>query len=166
MAGVMDWLNSLMSGGNGSSSSGGSNLPAGTQLLPNYGPTLNGNPLNTSSLVDASGNGITGGTGAMGTGSAATSNASTPFGPNLGTGQLAFSGLQTLGNLWNAYQSGQMASKTFDFTKNLANTNLANQTQAYNTNLAGQATARYAQENNPGGAAGYIKANQLPTKTL
>ncbi len=77
------------------------------------------------------------------------------------------SGLQTLGNLWSAYQANSLANKTFNFNSGLAQTNLNNQTQAYNTNLAGMATARAAQENQtPAQALAFTQANSLPQKTL
>jgi hypothetical protein len=91
----------------------------------------------------------------------------TSIGPNLGTGQLAMSGLQTLGGLWNAYQASSLANKSFNFNRDLANTNLGNQTQAYNTNLEGQSGARFAQENKtPAQALDFFNAHKLAQKTL
>jgi hypothetical protein len=97
----------------------------------------------------------------------ATSGMGTEIGVNTGTGQLALGGLQTLGNLWNAYQSSSLANKAFNFNRDLANTNLSNQTQAYNTNLSGQADARFAQENkSPAQALDFFNAHKLASKTL
>ena len=64
------------------------------------------------------------------------------FGMNLDTGKLALSGLQTLGNLWGAIQSNNMAKDQFKLTKDIANTNLNNQIQTYNTSLTDRAMAR------------------------
>jgi hypothetical protein len=133
--------------------------------VPNYsgfdtsnlqGPTQSGMPLSANPT----------GMGAPGTMGSMTGPGTT-LGLNTGTGQLAVGGLQTLGNLWNAYQSNALAQKTFNFNKDLTNTNLANQTQAYNTTLAGQATARSAQENqSPQQALDFINANKLTNKTI
>lgn len=84
----------------------------------------------------------------------------------LGLGQLGIAGLGTLGNIWSAWNANQLANQEFNFDKNYATTNLNNSVQSYNTNLNAQATARYAQENNPGGAASYIAANQLAKPSL
>lgn len=64
------------------------------------------------------------------------------FGMNLDTGKLALSGLQTLGNLWGAIQSNNMAKDQFKFAKETTNTNLNNQIQTYNTGLTDRINSR------------------------
>jgi hypothetical protein len=96
-----------------------------------------------------------------------TGAAGLPFGLNLGTGQLALSGLGTLGDLWMGWNAEKLAGDQFDFQKKFANANLGNQTQAYNTSLADKAYARYAVENRPTSEAdAYIAANKLPNRTV
>ena len=68
------------------------------------------------------------------------------LGMNIPTFQLGLSGISTLGNLWGAFQSSKLANEQFDFSKNMANKNLANQTQSYNTALSDKATARASME--------------------
>ena len=75
---------------------------------------------------------------------------------------LALSGLQTLGNLWGAFQSMKLAKKQFKFTKDFAETNLANQIKSYNTQIADRARSRGVMEGQtPGQVSQYISANAL-----
>jgi len=88
----------------------------------------------------------------------------TQIGPNVGTGQLALGGLQTLGNLWTAWNAEQLAQQSFNFNKTLASDNYTNQAQSYNTKLTDTANTRAAMENQTQGQAqNYINANQLKT---
>lgn len=64
------------------------------------------------------------------------------LGFNLDTGKLALSGLQTLSNLWGAFQSNKMAKDQLKFAKETTNTNLNNQIQTYNTSLADRINSR------------------------
>lgn len=77
---------------------------------------------------------------------AAPGGAATPFGMNVGTGQLALSGLGAIGNAYSAWNASNLAKKQFDFTSGLARTNLANQVKSYNTALSDKARSRGAAE--------------------
>ena len=57
---------------------------------------------------------------------------------------LVLGGIQVLGNLWNSYQSHKMAKEQMAFAREQWDTNLANQTQTYNTALADRIKGRYA----------------------
>lgn len=79
-------------------------------------------------------------------GGPAGSGAGTGLGMNVGTGQLALSGLGSLAGLWQAGQQNKMAKEQFSFQKNMANTNLNNQMKSYNTALEDRMTTRGAME--------------------
>jgi hypothetical protein len=49
-----------------------------------------------------------------------------PLGFNMDTLRLGLGGIQTIGNLWNAFEANKLAKEQFDFTKGITNTNLAN----------------------------------------
>lgn len=71
-------------------------------------------------------------------------NGATPIGPNIGTLGTAFSGMQALANLYGAFQGQKLARQQFDFTKDVTNTNLANQIKSYNTALEDRINSRAA----------------------
>lgn len=79
-------------------------------------------------------------------GPAGAGGAGTGLGMNVGTGQLALSGLGSLAGLWGASQQNKMAKEQFSFQKNMANTNLNNQMKSYNTALEDRMTSRGAVE--------------------
>lgn len=80
----------------------------------------------------------------------------------LGIGQLGLSGIGSLGSLYTGLKSLGLAQDQFNFQKQLANTNLANQTQSYNTALSDKANSRaFAEGQSPAQAASYIAANKL-----
>ena len=64
---------------------------------------------------------------------------SLPFGNNMGTWNLGLNAVMGLGQLWNGFQAQKLARDSFNFNKQLATTNLANQTNAYNTQLEAKA---------------------------
>lgn len=89
------------------------------------------------------------------------------IGFNLPTLDLGLSGLKTLGSLWAAMQSAKIAKKQLNFTRDVTNTNLANQTQSYNTILADKARARGRVEGKSDAqVSDYIAQNSLAKRTI
>ena len=86
----------------------------------------------------------------------------TGLGVNVGTGQLALSGLGALTGIWNASKQNKLAKEQFNFQKDFATTNLNNQTKTYNTALEDRMTARGAAE---GRSADYT-ANEIARRRL
>lgn len=86
----------------------------------------------------------------------------TGFGWNMNTAQLGLGALQSLGGLFNAFQSNRLARDQFNFTKEFANTNLNNSIQSYNTSLSDRANARAkVQGDSDSERDAYIAANRL-----
>lgn len=84
------------------------------------------------------------------------------LGLNIGTGQLALGGLSTVANLWSAFQAQNLAKQQFNFTKDFANANLANQIKSYNTRLEDKFNSRAVlQGEAPGWAQGQIDRNKM-----
>ena len=74
---------------------------------------------------------------------------------------LGLQGLQTIGGLIGAFGSLSLANKQFNLQKDLLNTNLKNQIQAYNTALEDKARSRAAVEGQTSEqTAAYIAANK------
>lgn len=126
----------------------------------------------------------TGATGALGSSAGSVANVSipgiggvpgvngmpwqaTPLGFNLGTAGAVVGGLQTIGNLWGAWEANKLAKKQFAFQKDITETNLANQIMSYNTALNDRIRSRaYTEQGQAGGltqaqAEQYIQDNQL-----
>jgi hypothetical protein len=84
------------------------------------------------------------------------------LGFNVGTGQLALGGLGALTSIWGGLQANSLAKKQFKFTKNVTNTNLANQIKSYNTALDDRITSRAkTQGMSEGEVAAYRDRNSL-----
>lgn len=92
---------------------------------------------------------------------------STPLGWNVGTGQLAISGLSTLGQLWTAWNSVDLAKKNYNLTKATSQANLNNQVSSYNTNLEDKINSRYFTEGKTQAAAdAYYNSHKLEKVNL
>lgn len=77
--------------------------------------------------------------------------------------KLGVGGLQTLGNLWGGFKSLGLAQKQFDFSKMIAEKNLNNSTQSYNTALEDRINSRaVAQGMSNQDRQAYINKNSLP----
>ena len=64
------------------------------------------------------------------------------LGFNVPTAEVALQGLSTIGGLWAAFKQAKLAKKAFNYTKDVTETNMANQIQQYNTALADRANSR------------------------
>jgi len=73
-------------------------------------------------------------------------SAATPFGFNLGTGQLLLGGLQAISNFMAARDQNRLARQQFNYTREVTDTNLANQIRSYNTRLEDRVRTRTAME--------------------
>jgi hypothetical protein len=113
----------------------------GSSLMPTVGATANGlGTMGINSVTDPGAMSVANLAG--GIPGAPGSGPGTGLGFNLGTGQLALSGLGSLGNLWTSFQAQDMAKKQFGLMSGLLNTNLTNSIRSYNTALADRARAR------------------------
>lgn len=75
---------------------------------------------------------------------------------------LILGGVQVLGNLWSTYQQHKMAKEQMSFAREQWDTNLANQTQTYNTALEDRIRARHFTEGKSGGETdAYLEKNRL-----
>ncbi|MDR5839315.1 hypothetical protein [Caballeronia sp. LZ034LL] len=84
------------------------------------------------------------------------------LGANIPTFQLGLGALGTGFNLYSGLKALGLAKDTFDFQKQLAQKNLANQTASYNTALTDRATARAVTEGQSAADRdAYIAANKL-----
>ena len=77
---------------------------------------------------------------------------------------MVLGGVQVLGNLWSTYQQQKMAKEQMSFAREQWDTNLANQTQTYNTALRdkAQGAANYAgKAGDPNFVDDYVDRNKL-----
>lgn len=76
--------------------------------------------------------------------------------------RLALNGLQTIGNLWGAFQAMKLAKEQFKYTKGVTDTNVNNQIKTYNTSLADRAASRAVmQGQSQNDANAYVEQNKL-----
>lgn len=154
----------------GSYTPSASSLNFGQTYTPSLG--LSSDPLSTDySKMDFSTlNGGSGdsqqfnwlGNGSQNGNSGLAGSAQSTLGANIPTFQLGLSGLTSLANLWGAFQSNKLANNQFDYTKQITNTNLANQIKSYNTALSDKATARASMEGwSDSQTQDYIDKNKL-----
>jgi hypothetical protein len=64
------------------------------------------------------------------------------FGFNANTLNFGLGALSTIGNLYGAFQANKLAKDQFNFQKQFAQDNLANQIKSYNTTLSDRARSR------------------------
>lgn len=84
------------------------------------------------------------------------------IGLNTNTANMALSGLQTIGNLFAAFQANKLAKQQFKYTKKVTDANLGNQIQSYNTALSDRINSRYVVEGkSPEQAQSYLDVNKL-----
>ncbi len=91
-----------------------------------------------------------------------TGPASFQFGMNPESLQMGLSGLQSIGNLWGAFQSNKLAKDQLNFVKNMSNTNLNNSITSYNTALTDRSRARgFTEGQSQAEIDAYIAANRM-----
>lgn len=84
------------------------------------------------------------------------------LGFNIPTLQMGIQGLNTIGNIWGAWQSNKLAKDQLNFTKMITNTNLNNQIKSYNTALEDRSRSRAAVEGQSASEAqSYVDRNRL-----
>lgn len=86
----------------------------------------------------------------------------TPLGANLGTAQVAISGLGALTNLWMGFQANKLAKKQFKASQAFADANFVNSMKSYNTALSDRARARgYTEGQSQSEIDSYVDKNKL-----
>ena len=71
-------------------------------------------------------------------------------------------GLNTIGNIWGAWQAGRLAKDQLNFTKKIANANLDNQIKSYNTALEDRSRSRaFTEGQSAAEAQAYVDRNRL-----
>lgn len=84
------------------------------------------------------------------------------IGFNTDTLKLAVGGIGTITSIWNAFQAQKLARDTFEYNKNVTDTNLANSIQSYNTTLEDRIRSRTRVEGGTDQSANdYINRNRL-----
>ena len=85
-----------------------------------------------------------------------------PLGANLGTAQVAISGLQALSNLWMGFQANKLAKKQFKAQQGFADANFVNSMKSYNTALSDRARSRgFTESQSQSSIDSYIENNKM-----
>lgn len=109
----------------------------------NYGNAAQNNYLqNNNNNTQLGHNGGTQPSGGAGAGGMFGTGNNSGIGWNTDTLKVGLGGIQTLGNLWNAWQDQNLAKEQFEFQKGVTNTNMASQLKSYNTSLEDRIRAR------------------------
>lgn len=96
------------------------------------------------------------------TGGAIPSATGFQFGMNAPTLQMGMSGLNSLANIWGAWQANKLAKDQLNFTKATTNTNLNNSIKSYNTALEDRARARgFTEGRSDSEIQNYVSTNRL-----
>lgn len=137
---VLSWGNTL-----GDATVNGSQMSAmGTGALdyslgsPAMAP-VSGSPMPGVTVQSPTTPGVTGGVGPQ-------QGSGPGFWSKDGGAGLILGGVQVLGNLWSSYQAHKMAKEQMAFAREQWDTNLANQTQTYNTALEDRIRSRHFTE--------------------
>jgi hypothetical protein len=148
-----NWVNPLTSMGPGVTPMGGPTLAAAAPVSVDATSLVGSSPV-ALTIPDLTSGGM--GTAAGGSGGGL-------FGlSGIDTIRGVLGGLQTLGSLWAAWQSAKLAKEQFKFTKDITNTNLANQIKSYNTALTDRITSRaHMQGMSQAEANAYLKSHSL-----
>lgn len=94
--------------------------------------------------------------------SAGSGTNSFQLGLNAPTLKMGLSGLNSLANIWGAWQANQLAKDQLAFTKGVTNTNLNNSIKSYNTALEDRARARgFTEGQSSSDIQSYIDKNRL-----
>lgn len=81
----------------------------------------------------------------------------------MGAINAGLSGLQTIGQLWGAWQQMKLAKKQFNQTKKITDTNMANGIQSYNTAIEDRGRSRaFTEGQSEAQARAYVDKNSLP----
>lgn len=89
------------------------------------------------------------------------------LGLNLGTANLALSGLGTIGSLISGFGALDLANKQYKYQKALSNANLTNQIDSYNNSLEDKIRSRYVTEGKSSADAdSYLSSHSLKDPNL
>lgn len=163
--GLWDGFSSLF-GGSSDASSAGTVSGVNSDLLTKLG-SLSSSQQSTvlNNLTDLTKTGTS--TNALSSLGSKSSGLDTTLGMNIGTGQLALSGLSTLSNLYTAWNAVDLANKNYNLTKATSQANLDNTVKTYNNTLEDKITSRYNTEGRSSAdASSYISSHKLNSVTL
>ena len=89
------------------------------------------------------------------------------FGWNMGTLDLVLGGIKTIGNLWASWQQNKLAKEQLKMQTDLANINVANQIDAYNTALEDKTRHRASfNELSQGESDAYLASHKLEDRQI